>query len=108
MLFSIVELSTNPSNSVAKKSFKGPLLGFLNEESIPIFLKRDLLIYYMKNYYEFKDLEDLQFKRLIHKTEAYASITQLLLQRTREKPRPRPHQPLVFESRQNRQQRLHL
>lgn len=70
MLFSIIELPTSLSNSVAKKSFKAPLLGFLNEESIPIFLKRDLLVYYMKNYYDFKDLEDLQFKRLIFKTEA--------------------------------------
>ena len=67
MISSILETSTSSSNTDSKKAFKHNLINFINETSVPVYLKKDMIIYYLKKYIEKGDLQEIKFDSLLVK-----------------------------------------
>ncbi len=65
LLNQLLELSLSNTQKPTKKAFQPRIVSFLNEENVPAYLKKDVLIHYIKNYTEHDDLKSIKFEELI-------------------------------------------
>lgn len=71
MIAYILEHTTATSQKASKSSFRPSIVAFLNDESIPPYLKKDLLIYFLKNYTTVDELKEVNFPNIFKQQQSF-------------------------------------